>query len=166
LIASLVTRAGHDRLLILALLGCAGLLGGAFFFQHVMGLAPCPLCIWQRWPHAVAIALIAVALLRPGLATIATGLAAISLLVGAGIAGYHVGVEQGFWTSATCGTPEIGAGSAADLLARLREAPMVACDEVVWSFAGVSMAGWNGIASVGLVGVLWLALGERRPRRA
>ena len=96
---------GRRSLVALAALGAAGLLGGAFFFQYVMGLPPCPLCIWQRWPQAAAIALTGMALLLPGLAPLAVPLAALALLIGAGIAGYHVGVEQGWWDSATCGTP-------------------------------------------------------------
>ena len=50
------------RLLALAGLGCLGLLAGALLFQYLGGLQPCPLCIWQRWPHAVAVALAALLL--------------------------------------------------------------------------------------------------------
>jgi disulfide bond formation protein DsbB len=156
---------GRRGLVALAALGAASLLGGAFFFQYVMDLPPCPLCIWQRWPHAAAIALTLMALLLPGLAPLAVPLAALALLIGAGIAGYHVGVEQGWWDSATCGTPDITGQSAADLLRALQETPMVACDEVVWSLFGISMAGWNGIASLGLVALLVVAM-SLRPRPA
>ena len=42
-------------LTLIATLGSAALLGGAFAFQYIGGLAPCQLCLWQRWPHAAAI---------------------------------------------------------------------------------------------------------------
>lgn len=40
---------------LLALAGSAGLLLGALAFQYIGGMAPCALCIWQRWPHVVAL---------------------------------------------------------------------------------------------------------------
>ena len=47
---------------IAAALGSAALMLGALAFQHIGGMAPCKLCIWQRYPHMVAIALGALAL--------------------------------------------------------------------------------------------------------
>jgi membrane protein YqaA with SNARE-associated domain len=41
----------RNSLVLLAMLGSAALLGGAFFFQFGVGLLPCQLCLWQRWPH-------------------------------------------------------------------------------------------------------------------
>ena len=45
----------RNTYVLLATLGSAALLLGAFAFQHLGGLAPCKLCLWQRWPHAAAI---------------------------------------------------------------------------------------------------------------
>jgi disulfide bond formation protein DsbB len=133
--------------------GSAALLAAAFAFQYLGGLAPCPLCLWQRWPHAVAVALGALILVWPRREL--AGLAALALLVGAGIAGYHVGIEQGWWPGpSTCVAPELGAVSAEDLLQDILAAPVVRCDEIAWSLFGVSMAGWNGIASL-VLAALW-----------
>ena len=52
----------RPQLTLIATLGSVALLGGAFAFQHVGGLAPCALCLWQRWPHAAAILIGAAAL--------------------------------------------------------------------------------------------------------
>lgn len=137
----------------LALLAPAALLGAAFLAQYGFGLSPCELCLWQRWPHAAAIALAAAALLagpgRPGAALL--GLAAAALLAGAGIGGFHAGVELGWWEglSSCSGAPPAGL-SGADFLAALRERPLVRCDEVVWSFLGLSMAGWNALLSAAI----------------
>ncbi|MGY8996654.1 MAG: disulfide bond formation protein B, partial [Alphaproteobacteria bacterium] len=38
-------------------LASAAMLGGAFYFQHVEGLQPCPLCVAQRWAHAASLGL-------------------------------------------------------------------------------------------------------------
>ena len=136
------------------LLGSILLLGGALAFQYLGGLAPCHLCILQRWPHAAAIALGLLLLAWPrrwhALA------AALAVLVGAGIAAYHVGVEQGWWQGpATCTAPEPGAQSSGDLLDQILATPVVLCDQVAWSLWGISMAGWNAILSLGLAW-LWL----------
>src|SRR6202790_4146914 len=71
-------------------------LGAALLSQYWGGLAPCELCLLQRWPWAAAIALSLVALLagsRPALPWVALVLAAV-FAVGGAFAFYHVGVEQ------------------------------------------------------------------------
>lgn len=134
--------------------GAALLLLGALAFQYLGGLAPCHLCLLQRWPHALAIALALLILVWPRRELAA--IAAVVVLTGAAIAGYHAGVEAGFWAGpATC----TAAGSVTgvpteELLAQILEAPVVRCDDIAWSLAGVSMAGWNAILS-GLLALLW-----------
>lgn len=149
------------RLSALAAAGCVGLLAAAFAFQHLGGLAPCPLCIWQRWPHVAgaALGLAAFALAPSRAARLAAGLAALALAAGTALALYHVGVEQRWWLGpSTCASGgDIGALSTAELMARIRAAPLVRCDEVAWSLVGLSMAAWNGIASAALAALFGLA---------
>jgi disulfide bond formation protein DsbB len=59
--ASPLSRPGLPALFVAA--GSAATLGAALLSQYVGGLAPCVLCIWQRWPHVAAIALAGMALL-------------------------------------------------------------------------------------------------------
>lgn len=129
-------------------------LGAAFAFQYLGGLAPCPLCIWQRWPYAVTIALGVLALALSGRANPApfVALAGLTFLAGAGIAGFHVGVEQGWWAGLeTCaGGGPIGGRSLADVLQGAQAPAGPRCDEVPWSLFGISMAGYNLIVSLGL----------------
>ncbi len=135
------------------------MLGGALFFQHVMNLAPCALCIWQRWAYAPPIALGLLALALPGLRRPLVILLALAFLLGAGIAGFHAGVEQGWWEGlTTCTGAATNATSIEALRAQLLAAPPVRCDEVAWSFAGVSMAGWNMLAQTAFAALcLWAA---------
>ncbi|MDJ0949460.1 MAG: disulfide bond formation protein B [Alphaproteobacteria bacterium] len=128
-------------------------LGTAFAFQYIGGLQPCVLCIWQRWPYVVTIALAALALAlagrrAAGWAILASGLV---FLAGAGIAGFHVGVEQHWWegTAGCTGAIDLDA-SAEELGKALLAAPVVRCDEVPWSVFGISMAGYNLILSLAL----------------
>jgi disulfide bond formation protein DsbB len=137
------------------------MLAGAWGFQYIGGLQPCALCLYQRWPYWVAmgIGLAGVLLARRlgarGMAALA-GAGALTFLAGAAIAGFHVGVEQHWWEGlAACG----GAGglndpglSLAELRARLLATPVVRCDEVPWSLFGISLAGYNFVASLALAG--------------
>ena len=142
------------------LLACAGslaLLLGAFGFQYLGGLAPCPMCIWQRWPHAVAflIGIAAMTVLwrfrRP-----LSALGFMTMLTSAGLGIFHAGVEQQWWEGpTTCVGTDPGSMNSEDLLNALMEAPMVRCDEIVWDLWGITMAGWNALISLGLA-LLWI----------
>ena len=147
-----------------AALGSAALMLGALAFQHIGGMAPCKLCIWQRYPHVVAIVLGALALsfenawLRTGIILAGALSAATTAVIGV----YHAGVEQGIFEGPTsCTASAIDNMSADDLLAQIMAAPLVRCDDIPWQLAGISMAGWNAIVSIVLCG-LWLMALKRR----
>jgi len=142
-------------LIVLAAGGSAALLLGAFAFQHLGGLAPCKLCIWQRYPHVAAIALGALALFVPLPAFLALG--ALAALGTAAVGGFHVGVEQGWWDGpTTCSSAPVDSLDPGALFDQIMAAPLVRCDEIAWQLAGISMAGWNMLISLVLAG-LWLA---------
>jgi len=136
----------------LALLAAA-MLAAAYGFEHLGGLAPCALCWWQRhaWMAALAPAFASVAIARraPRAAAVLLLLAALAALAGAGIAFFHVGVEQGWWEgTAACGSA-LGQGlSAEERLRRILAAPVVRCTDIPWSMLGISMAGWNGLVAL------------------
>lgn len=150
---------------LLTALVSAAVLGAALLSQFVGGLQPCVLCLYQRWPYVATIALglagFALARRHPDAARIMLALAGLVFLVGAGIAGFHVGVEQGWWQgTAGCGAPAGGAMTLEQLRAQVLAAPVVRCDEVPWSLLGISMAGYNFLVSLALAGAaLWVALG-------
>jgi disulfide bond formation protein DsbB len=131
---------------LLALLIPAFLLGGALFSQYVVGLYPCEMCYWQRWPHAAAILLAAGAYHRRLIAPrirLLVQLAAVAIAISGAIGAYHAGVELGWWEGVTHCTAT-GATSLQDILS----VPLVRCDQVQWDFLGISMAGWNAIISL------------------
>lgn len=146
-----MTRQLH---ILLAAGGSAALLLAAFAFQHIGGMAPCALCLWQRWPHAVAVGLGAIALVFGGRALIWLG--ALATLTTAGIGIYHTGVERAWWEGpSTCSAADIGALSADELFDQIMTAPLVRCDEVPWELLGLSMASWNAVVAL-LLAVLWV----------
>ncbi|WP_371347906.1 disulfide bond formation protein B [Ancylobacter sp. IITR112] len=146
--------------LVVAAIG-AGTLAGAWYFQLVVGLAPCPLCLEQRIPYyvGVPVALIGAfcaVLGKEGPARVALALAGMLMALGAFLAAYHAGVEWGFWAGPeTCSGagPAIGGG---DLLGQLQSARVVRCDEAPWRLLGLSLAGYNAFIAGALVVVaMW-----------
>lgn len=144
----------RQSLILIATLGSAALLAGAFAFQYIGGLAPCQLCLSQRWPHAAAV-VIGVVALTSGWRGLAW-LGVLAALATAAIGVFHVGVEQKWWEGlASCTAGTIEGISASDLLNPDADvAAPVRCDAIAWSLFGISMAGWNVIISVILAG-LW-----------
>ena len=156
----------RSLLILLAASGSAALLAGAFAFQYVGGLAPCHLCLLQRYPHGAAVAIGALALLLPRLTllphlTLLPWAGALAALTTAALGAYHSGVERDWWEGpSTCTSGAIGGLSAKDLLAQIQAAPVVQCDQVAWQMLGLSMASWNMLASLGLV-VIWVLAARR-----
>lgn len=147
-----------SKLGLLAALGSGALLGGALYFQYGMGLAPCEMCHWQRWPHMVAIAagLLALASFSwPRVALVLALIAITALIVTSAIGVFHVGVEYRWWEGPQACSGNIPRGLSTEQLKKyLFGARMVRCDETVWSLWGLSMAGWNALLSGGLAFVL------------
>ncbi|GAB4175442.1 MAG: hypothetical protein OHK0024_12430 [Thalassobaculales bacterium] len=151
-------RAAATIAAAIAAAGSAALLAGALAFQYLGGLPPCALCHWQRWAHLAVIGLAVAALLpagrwqRLGLGRGLLALAWLALAAGIAIAFYHAGVEQKWWLGPSgCTGSGAGAGSIEDLRQMLLAAPVVRCDDIPWSLAGLSMAAWNGVISAALL---------------
>ena len=153
------TAARARRIALLLAAASAAMLGGAFWFQYGEGLEPCPLCMAQRWAHAASlgIGLIATLVATRASAPWLLALLGLAFLAGAGIAGYHVGVEQHWFASAFCGSGDAVAATVEDLKALLWETEVARCDEIAWSLLGISMAGWNMIVSAFLALVAFVA---------
>ncbi len=151
----------RQNLILLAAGGSLAMLLGAFAFQYIGGMAPCALCLWQRWPHAAAVLIGALSLRIAG--PVLPLLGALSALTTAGIGVFHVGVEQKWWQGlASCTAGSIEGISTADLLnPNVVVGAVVRCDEIAWSMLGISMPGWNVVISVGLA-LIWLMAALRR----
>jgi disulfide bond formation protein DsbB len=155
----------------IAVIATAAILG-AFFFQYVLGLQPCPLCLEQRIAYYVAIPLALIAALAASrgwaraLLAAALVVIALAMLINAGLAVYHAGVEWKFWPGpADCSGPITNLGRASDLAKQLRNVSVVRCDEAPWRFLGLSLAGYNVLISLALAGIaMWGA--ARAPRTA
>lgn len=152
------------RRLALAIAAASALtLGAAYVSQYGFGLKPCILCLYQRVPYALNIALgplsILAALRYPRLAKLILYVAAASFLAGAAIAGFHVGVEQGWWKGLpSCGGQIVPEHATIDELRNmLNHQAIVRCDKPAWTLFGISMAGYNFAVSLALgLGTLYM----------
>ncbi|MEE9552600.1 MAG: disulfide bond formation protein B [Gammaproteobacteria bacterium] len=134
---------------ILIFLTCVSLLGFGLYLEHVKGLEPCPLCVFQRVAYiAIAIISLIATIHGPGkiFTWIYSSLIDIAALCGAGVAGrqiwlQHLPADQ---------VPECGPGLEYMLEAfPLGEALNMIlsgsgeCAEVQWRFIGLSIAEWS-----------------------
>ena len=141
-------------------------IGGAWYSQLVWGLAPCELCLLQRWPYYIGVPLAAVTAAlafraEPSkLVALLFSLLALIFLVSAGLAAYHAGVEWGFWPGpSTCTGQYVAPASTDDFLKSLDAGAPVRCDEAAIRILGLSLAGWNVLASLAVAGIA--ALGAK-----
>ena len=140
----------------------AVILAAVWIFQG-LGYAPCELCLTQRYAFyaAVPIALATAFASRSAPSVARAGFALLALVFAAStvLAAYHVGVEQHWWAGPTACTGGPGSLDVNDLVKALNSVKVVRCDEVQLRIAGLSLAGWNVVASAVLA--VYAALAAR-----
>ena len=147
----------------LALAVPAGAMATALIAQYVYNLAPCEMCWWQRYAHIAALVagLAAWALRDAGVVRSAVWLAAAGIAASGAIGAFHAGVEYHWWQGFTaCTTTHISG----DPLAAIMAAPIVRCDVPAWTFAGISMAGFNAIGSLGAAALIAVLMQRQKGR--
>jgi len=155
-----------DRWRLVAVLVAAAMLATAHAFETFGGYAPCTLCLRQREVYWTILGLGAgfMILVRlpggPRWRALTCWVLGLAFLVGFAIAVYHAGAEWKFWPGPqACASAGGTSVSAADMSAFLsgEKVKPPACDEAPWVFAGLSMAGWNAVISLGLAALSALA---------
>ena len=138
----------------------AATLAGAWFFQLVLDIKPCPLCLEQRYAYYLALPLAAfLAFLAARGAPRQVLMAGfivllVATLANAWLGGYHAGVEWQFWPGPSdCSGPLVDFGKAGSLLEQLDKVKVVRCDEVQWRFLGLSLAGYNVLISLAMAAI-------------
>jgi len=151
--------------LIIILAAAIAVIGAALVSQYWGGLQPCELCLMERWPYYVAIAIAFLALIFPavGWSRAALLLLALVFVASAGLGFYHVGVEYHWFRGPTACTSNGGVPQTLEQLKQmLARTQVVMCDQVQWSLGGISLAGWNFIASF-LIAVFAFFAWRHRP---
>ena len=139
----------------LGFLACVLLMAYALYAQHVLGLEPCPLCIFQRVAVISVGVLFLIAALHDRGARIYGVLLIVAILAGIAVSARHIWIQaQPPGTVAACG---------ADLNYLLEIMPVTEvvtkvltgsgeCGKVDWRFLGLSMPWWVAF-SLGALGV-------------
>ena len=165
------TSSFHARLALFLALAMAGVVGAALAFEHLGGYIPCKLCLQQRWPYYIGAPLMALAAFSAWQG-LSNALTRVLLIIGAALmayglylAVYHSGVEWAFWPgpndcAAAATKIETSAGN---LLSAINESHPPSCDKAALRILGLSMAGWNFVASMILAGASFFA--ATRPMR-
>ncbi len=156
------------------LLGLATI-GGAWASQLWGGLVPCDLCLEQRMAYYWGLPVLALILIMWNRLPLAVWYTAMVVAVaifawGCYMGSFHAGVEWGFWPgpSACTGTGTAsGIGTELDLngLGSLNDVKVVPCDVVQFRFLGISLAGYNALISLLIVGLLVVAIANQAMRR-
>ena len=144
-------------------------LAGAWYFQLVLKIMPCPLCLEQRIfyylvvPVSLVVAIAALVRAPQKLLTIGFIAIMVAVLCGAALAAYHAGVEWHFWAGPTdCSGPLSNLTAKGSLLDQLRSVNVVRCDTASWRFLGISLAGYNVLISLILAAIAAVGLLARR----
>lgn len=149
-----------DRPALLTIMVPGIMLGTAFASQYIGGLYPCDLCWTQRYVLFAVMGIGFVGLLLPKIGHLG---GILGFLASAGAGGFHAGVEYKWWEGPTTCTSQSGEGLSTDqLLQNLMNAPIVSCEDVVWSLFNISMAGYNFLLSLMMAGVLLYALQRQK----
>tara|TARA_R110001606_G_scaffold171956_5_gene318080 strand:- start:9045 stop:9551 length:507 start_codon:yes stop_codon:yes gene_type:complete len=153
----------------LGFLGCLAAMGGALYLQHVVGLEPCPLCIFQRVAVIAAAVVLLIATLhgpRGAGMRVYAGLTLLACLAGAGIAIRHLWLQS----LPADQVPTCGPGldymldvfPLKEVLAEVLSGSGE-CAEVSWRFLGLTLPGWSLVVFAGLGALSLVQL--LRPRR-
>lgn len=143
-------------------------LSAALISQYGFGMHPCYLCLWQRVPYAVVILLSVLGVVATKQMGVQYGafnilLCGVAFLINSGIAFFHVGVEQQWWSSG-CSVPDLSTLSAEEMIIAIQTAPTVSCSDIPFELFGISMAGYNVLICLAL-GVYCLIVAKRVIRK-
>jgi len=148
----------------------AATLAGAWYFQLVVGLPPCPLCLEERIAYHIVIPLsllMAIAALvraPPKLLMVGFAVIIVAMACNVALGAYHAGVEWHWWAGPTdCTGPLTDLRAGGSLLNQLQSIHVVRCDEAAWRFLGISLAGYNALISLLLAAIAGFGLVARKP---
>ncbi|PIZ30586.1 MAG: hypothetical protein COY40_04265 [Alphaproteobacteria bacterium CG_4_10_14_0_8_um_filter_53_9] len=151
---------GRGFWLLLAVLA-VGLLMAAQVLEHGFGVLPCKMCLWQRWTHfgILFFAMMGFWAMRWRL----FGFEKLAIVGVSGMVGYGLGIAlwqfaaQQAWLpfpSGCTGDASMVLAQAGDLMASLAEVRIVPCDKETFTLLGLSLAGWNVLVMLGVLGGL------------
>ena len=120
----------------------------ALYYEYFENYEPCTFCIYQRIPYFLIIFFSLVYLILKKNLNFFQFLILLFFLSSLVVSTTHVGIEQGYWSVNTSCTSKINDFEDIEQLrSSLMSATITKCDEIIWSYKGISMAGYNMIFS-------------------
>lgn len=155
-----------SALLMFALIASVVSLAFAYISEYGYGLKPCELCLFQRVPFALAITFALIGLWKKSWGRAVLIIIGLLFLANSGLAFYHAGVEQKWFPGPdACTSPAPDKPlTMEEILAKLKAAPLVACDQPQWDLYGITMAAMNSAWSLLLAIATFVALHKIRRR--
>ena len=137
----MILRNWHILLIIISVVAIAS----ALTAEHIYGLQPCELCLKQRHPYYLFIIVVLLIFFIPKLyKLIMYILIQLGAMYGIFYSTWHVGVENNLLKGPTgCSTGLSKSTNTVDLKEQILSKQVISCDEVIWSFFGVSAASFN-----------------------
>jgi disulfide bond formation protein DsbB len=138
-----MTLSRDRRIAWITLLLAAAALAVAYGSQYGLGMAPCDLCYWERWPYRAAILIgILGLILPPPLRHAVLWLGVLAFIANICVAGLHVGVEQKLWQSPLpeCSAANIFKGNLSTLMSSLPATPAKPCDAPNFLIPGLPLS--------------------------
>jgi disulfide bond formation protein DsbB len=153
-------------LLGLLTLACIGILGMAYILEHFYDVHPCQMCLYEQdvFMFAGGLAFISFVVLPARWQRHALSLLGLVFLGGAFLAAYHVAIQQHWVALPTfCSAQDFTAFDSIEALKeQMLKTPFVRCDQVSWSFLGLSLAGYNLLVSLFLALLCWQGACKRK----
>ena len=130
-------------LLIISLIS----ISSAFVAEYMYSLQPCELCLKQRHPYYLFIALMLLIFILPSFFKIyISALVQIGAIYGIFYSLWHVGVENNLVKGPSgCSTSLKISNNTLELKEQILSKQVISCDEVIWSIFGLSAASINTI---------------------
>ncbi len=155
-----------EKILLGFTLICIGILATGYTMEHVFGVLPCQMCLYERDIFMVvgAFSFLSFFLIPTRYHSSALIILGFIFMGGALFAGYHVAIQQ-HWVSlpAFCASNDFSAlDSVESLREQMLKTPLVRCDQVTWSLFGLSLAAYNAILSFVLAITCWTWIRRRK----
>ena len=137
----MIIRNWTTLLFVISLISISSALVAEYFFN----LQPCELCLKQRHPYyLILICLVFIFLLKNLNKIWLYVVIQFASVYGLFYSIWHVGVENNILKGpAGCSAMLTSSKSASDLKAQILSKQVISCDEVIWSFFGISAASIN-----------------------
>ena len=139
----MILKHWNSLLIIISLIA----ISSALIAEYIYGLQPCELCLKQRQPYYLIILVALIIFFIPNLYKLLMYvLVQLATIYGIFYSIWHVGVEKKLFQGPTgCSTGLSKSSNTADLKEQTFSKSVISCDEVIWSFFGISAASLNTI---------------------